>query len=741
MNRLFNRTFALLAALLTGALVTLPDVALAQLDEGQPTASVLEEILVTARRREEALSDIPIAASVLDGEMLLRRGPPTATRELLSGVPGLRFNDTTSPTTSELSMRGSGTGRGTSADSGVGLYRNGVYIGGGFQYGRNFLRIDMFDLDRVEVLRGTQGALYGRNAVGGTINLISAKPRFEREWRVELDYNSTLEGTQAQAVINEALSDSFAVRAGIDWVDQAEGFYYNIPFDRYLDEQSGYGARLQFRYAKGGLDANLLLENQDFSVSSIGAALDIPPTPPDFPLGYEDEQYAYNWSVPGTADLEMPGAILEIQYDFGWATLSSTTSYRDRHGVTVSDVDNFSEESRAEQQALGNPMTFVDPGQNLLADDDTETLYQELHLTGEAGNLAWLAGAEYINLDSTLLVGFARTPGFLGVPLPGVDTYQFLEYTSVAPYVSLDYAITGRWSIIGELRYTEDQKDYSTYRTILDTDTVIVPLSTINSDFSNTSYNVIVSYDFSDSVMVYGKVGTGYRVGGFNTVVTVPNQPNPVPPTYDNEESITYELGMKGHLTDNFYLAVAAYIADTDGVLVNDNNGCSLANACGQNPTSFTTNGGTATVKGVELEFNSAFDFIGGELTPSVGVSRQHGTIESGLQAGFEVPQTPDWIAFANLDFAAPVGSSSELELGLHYSAQWGGTQDVVVPVFDMADRQVVDIYAGVAFGNWKVSAYLNNALDDEYYVLRQPTLYRWNGDRRNGGVRVRFTW
>jgi iron complex outermembrane recepter protein len=700
-----------------------------------------DEIIVTARRREERLRDVPIAASVLDGAALLASGPPADTRALVAGVPGLRFNDTTSATTSELTLRGSGTGRGTSADSGIGLYRNGVYVGGGLQYGRNFFRLDTFDLERVEVLRGTLGALYGRNAVGGAVNLISARPEFERSGRVDVDYNWEVEGAQAQAVLNEPLSDKFAIRLGVDYIDQSEGFYYNRQFDEFFDAEDGYGARAQLRFRAGNLDANLLLEQQEHSTGKIVAALAVPPAPPNFPLGYADEQYAYFWSSPGIADLDLQGTILSLTYDFAGASLVSTSSYRDRRGVTLSDVDNFSPASRAAEQARGNPMTTIDPGQDLTADDTTRTFYQELHLTGDAGRAIWLLGAEYIDLDSDFLVRFARTPGFLGVPLPGIDTFQTLKYQSTAGYGSLEFSLTDAFTLTGELRYTRDAKDFTTRGAILGTNTVTAPLTSINPRFNNTAYNLIASFDLAEDVMIYAKVGTGYRVGGFNTVVTVPNQPRPVPPTYDNEDSTTYEIGMKSELGSATNLAVAAYLTQVDGALITDTNGCSLANACGQNPTSFTTNGGDSGLWGIELEATTRFDVGNGHVGLEIAASRQQGEFSSGLFDGFDVPQTPEWSASASIDFRQALGWGGEVFAGVDYYAQWGGIQDVTTPVFELADRQIADVRLGVGKDSWQVAAYVDNVLDEEYYVLRQPTLFRWNNDRRRGGIHFRYNW
>ncbi|MFN9944151.1 MAG: TonB-dependent receptor plug domain-containing protein, partial [bacterium] len=112
--------------------------------------------------------------------MIRDQGGVRTMEDLLANAPAVHFLDTTSPTNSEVTIRGSGTSRGTNAEAAVGLYRNGAYVGGGSVGGRTFSRLDLFDVARAEILRGTQGALYGRNAVGGAINVITQQPKFER---------------------------------------------------------------------------------------------------------------------------------------------------------------------------------------------------------------------------------------------------------------------------------------------------------------------------------------------------------------------------------------------------------------------------------------------------------------------------------------------------------------------------------------------------------------------------------
>lgn len=139
--------------------------AAAQAERQEPAE--LGEVVVTARRREERLIDVPVAASVVSAAALVDRGGAVSTGELLAGQPSVRFNNLTSSITSEVSMRASSTARATNGDPSVGLYRNGAYIGGGGIGGRNFARLDTFDIGRVEVLRGTQGALRAKRCRRG----------------------------------------------------------------------------------------------------------------------------------------------------------------------------------------------------------------------------------------------------------------------------------------------------------------------------------------------------------------------------------------------------------------------------------------------------------------------------------------------------------------------------------------------------------------------------------------------
>ena len=287
---------------------------------GEREATEDGEVLVTARKREERLRDVPVAASVLDVEGLQARGGVSDIQTLLATVPGLRYFNTSTPANSEISLRGAGTSRGTPAEAAVGLYRNGAYVGGGGNLGgRNFSTADLFDIGRVEVLRGTQGALNGRNAVGGSINVISAAPTQTFSGFADLKYGFENDRAQLQLVANVPLSESVAIRLGANGVTQKKGFFYAPFVDQYHDDEESSLLRGQIRYDKDGLVINLLAENQIASTPGLFYTYAIEPNvAAGYPLGLFGDNYRSDWNTPPGAKQNVGTVHLSVSYDMGW---------------------------------------------------------------------------------------------------------------------------------------------------------------------------------------------------------------------------------------------------------------------------------------------------------------------------------------------------------------------------------------------------------------------------------------
>jgi iron complex outermembrane receptor protein len=743
----------LLGGVAIAAVLGLAAPVLAQEAPAAEEASDVGEVTITARKREERLRDVPIAASVVDAQVVEQKGGTGETSGIVSATPGARFNDLAFSTLSEVSLRSSGTARGTNAETGVGLYANGVYVGGGLQFARNYTRADFFDLGRAEVLRGTLGALYGRNAVGGAVNLISQQPTYDGfNGKIFVDYGPEIDKKAVQIIANLQADDAFALRFGVEMVDQDGGNYYNSTRDVYSDAQRGFIARGQARFRHGPLDATLMLQRQDMDIGGGGFSLNIkagtgcPATAAAvcYLQDYIQPRYVAPHNTAVDVEQRVDQAVLTVNWDFDWGLLTSTTSQRRRETVFISDNDLMDAPTLANLRAtgvvIGGANQRTDASQNL--SDTTDTTYQDLHLTGEVGRLNWLVGIEYLYIDSY----YVPIQISNGVTRAGSRTVSTLEYTSIAPYGAVGFDITDSLNLSAELRYTDDDKSFSTISYALPAGTVASALRMAEFANTNWSYNLVATWKFAENWMAYGKVGTGYRAGGFNSGANPPPPavpPRPVEPTFDNEESITYEAGAKGNIFPSLYVTLAAYHTITDGALTQVDTGCFLGNpVCNARPTNFAINAGKALLDGVEAEAIWRFDLGPASGSLRSALSRQWGEFEGGPYDGFEVPQKPDWLASANLNLQAPIGPVTGL-FNLNYRAQRGGVESVAVGATAPADLkkyQILDLRTGIRWGQTEVAVYVNNLTDEQYTLLEAATSVRWSPPR-TWGMQLRYRW
>ena len=718
--------------------------AAAQTERQEPAE--LGEVVVTARRREERLIDVPVAASVVSAAALVDRGGAVSTGELLAGQPSVRFNNLTSSITSEVSMRASSTARATNGDPSVGLYRNGAYIGGGGIGGRNFARLDTFDIGRVEVLRGTQGALYGRNAVGGAVNIVSARPEFSDGGFVDAKYGFETQRAQVQAAVNLAASDELAFRFGADYVNQDDGFFYNPVNDVHFDQEKGLGLRAQARLAKGPADVTLLVENQQLTTPTITYQIAIPAGSAGFPGGYVQDQFSYPWNTAPLAKQNISAAILSAEVDLGWAQLSSTSLFRVRESMYALDSDGVNPQELARARAAGQvgPATPIDPNAAAVTADRTKTLSQDLRLAGEAleGRLDWLAGVEAMTQESRYSVTLARTPT-AAAPSTGTVESAVQNYDSWAAYGALTYDVTGDLSLTGELRYTSDDKSLTSRLRDRITNQLTGGTARIidgTSSPENLSYNATASYRLPMSLLAYAKVGTSYRAGGFNRNLGDLRQPAPIPVAYDDETSRSYELGLKGAPLPSLYVALAGYRTELTDMIAQLDNGCRVTNtACPVAATSFLTNAGDARSWGLEAELAGRYDLGDGQLRLSLNGSRQGGEVTSGRYAGLSLPQTPDWLASAEANYRAPV-AGFEAFGNVSYNAQWGGVQELSTTTPKLSDFQVVNARVGVDIGKIQLAAYVDNLFDSVFVVAQDPTIRRYSRPRVSG-LQLRYSW
>ncbi|MFN3585326.1 TonB-dependent receptor [Phenylobacterium sp.] len=702
----------------------------------------VDEVLVTARKREESLREAPLAGTAIGAGMIKDMGGIANTQALLSNVPAVNFANTSNPVTSEVSIRGSGTSRATAADAAVGLYRNGVYIGGGYVGGRTFSKTDFFDVGRIEVLRGVQGALNGRNAVGGSVNVVSARPTQDRTGFALVEVGNNERG-EVQLVVNEPINENWAIRLGADLMKQNEGFFYNPIRDEYFDAQETEIYRGQVRYENGPFSANLLLEHGRDQLPGLMYQVMIPANA-TYPRGIYQDKYEMPWNHPSSAKQQVNYAELVLEYDLGFATLTSTSSVRERRSQNAYDRDASSPEFQAWARAQG----LVAPGANLgdaflggSQNDFARILFQDVHLVGEpVGALSWLAGVEYYDLNDKYQNTLSQSPTRTN-PSRGTVGVSRLDFVSWALYGSLGYDVTEAFNVTAEGRYTRDDKDLLSDRLGFGTG---VPVGTgfkidTSRETDNFSYNVTASYKIMDW-LTYAKIGTAYRAGGFNLALGDPRQPIPVPATFDDEKARSYEVGLKGDLAPRVYLAAAAYFTEVDNLMVQADNGCNISNpACPVQATPFVFNAGKAELWGLEAELTASREVLGGVARLTLGGSRQGGEIVDGPDKGKTGPQRPKWTATFSVNYRHDLPGGYTGFFNVKGNGRWGGVQEIAQTP-KLYDYQIFDVRAGVQRNAWELALFANNAGNESYIVFDAPTTRRWNIPRTYG-AQLRYGW
>ncbi|QKS00493.1 TonB-dependent receptor [Sphingomonas sp. CL5.1] len=707
------------------------------------SAGAIGDIVVTARKRAERLRDVPIAASVVDASDIARRGGLQGVKDLVTTVPSVAFGDTSTPLTSEISIRGSGTSRGTSADSGVGLYRDGAFVGGGAQGGRTYSRFDLFDVSQIEVLRGTQGALYGRDAVGGAINIITARPTQERTGY--MSFSGGNNGfVEFGGVVNEPLTEHLAARFSTNIMYQQKGFFYNPELGNYVDSQSTYAYRAQLRYENGAFDANLMGEHASNKYPALNLQYWVDPSA-SAPKGIYIEPMFIRHANFENLDTDRVNDIeFTSHYKFGFGTLTWISLWRDRRDLQQFDSDLLTPSFVAEIAAAG----LLAPGASLGEINGTQqnrghtrSFNQELYISGDfGGHWKWLAGAEYLHLDDDSNITATRTPTKAS-PSAGTVTISAQQLRSWAAYGSLEYDFQNGFDVTGQVRYTNDSKSFQTNQFDLTTATA-VPGKLIDAHFNptNISWDATASYKFSPEWMGYLKAGTGFRAGGFNSNLGVPQQPIPIPVSYGNENTLSYEVGAKGNLSRGLYVTLAAYYTDVTNLIIQVDNGCRPTNAvCPRAPTPFATDGGKARLYGVEAEATVRLALAGGMLAGTFGGSFQEGKITAGIYDGDAPPQLPHYLTSANLNYSHPVTPDTTAFVNLVYSGRFGGVQEIAQTP-DLHDYQIFNARLGARQGPLELSAWANNLFNTTYITMEATSVRRWS-QPRTYGLQLTFKW
>lgn len=372
-------------------------------------------IVVTARRRAETAFEVPAAVTTItanDQRNLVLDG----VRDYLRQIPGTALVASGPEYLQDISIRGQGSGRLGFSETATGIFRNGLYNAGGGFGGRSLTRMDTFDIDRIEVLRGPQGALYGRNSVGGAINVTSQAPEDDLGGRVVLRYGEPDRRYVAGVVNAPVVAGRLAVRIAGFYDDQNSGFILNRTTGNRLDRQRFAGGRASLRWTPGErTSVDLSYERYDSRTPPF--SLGRRPTRTDRTILDPSAFVRADMNREGIATIQEDTFFFSARHDLGFADLNLAASHRRRDaGRTSEDNDHFAGISGLDV-APGAPV--LTPDFTVSQFEDYERSVAQVYLSSASGgSVDWLIGAEYLRSEDDVLLDPILCPAYSGVAQP-----------------------------------------------------------------------------------------------------------------------------------------------------------------------------------------------------------------------------------------------------------------------------------------------------------------------------------
>ncbi|MDO8860127.1 TonB-dependent receptor [Haliea sp. E1-2-M8] len=763
-RRLLSRSVAV--AILSGAAVT------------PAAAQQLEEVIVTATKRAESVMDVPIAITAMSGAEI-RKVNLSDIKDLISFTPGISGNSKDS-FLDFVSVRGIRTiDFGNGGDPSVSLYKNGLY------QGRNGAAVSsLYDIERAEVLRGPQGFLFGRNSVSGAMNIITEKPDVSAtEGYAEIDVGErgvlTLEGA-----VNLPITENLAVRiAGFH--SEEDGYVDNLAGGDDLISHDNQSLRITTRYENEKLTADLILEFDDrnqfgsvYRATGEGTAFKVNQTRINGGVPIEtsaDGRTVNNDnSMTPRDDSDIFSVGLLVDFDLGWATLTSLTGYKDHEYEYLEDYD-------------GLPTITFNYGQS----QSGEYFEQELRLASNSeGPLDWYAGASLYDEDiDTIFLGqqeedvyclgyWFNTCSDLFDYYNGLDSYYgqttycdyYLDYyfgscewtpsptglindrnrvvgkyQGYSAYLDLGYRFSETLDGSLGVRYSYDEKDFSQnalpdpggsllrYKVQTGFSTPEGALRD-KQDWSEVTWRAVLNWRPSLDTLLFASVATGYKPGGFGSFniegpgsegcpfglcVGLPGRDRPG--DFGPETVLSYEIGYKGTLWDGrAQVATTAFYYEYED----------LQAIFGEGPRTLVDNVGEVEGMGVEVEasvaltdhlkFRTGGSWFDSEATNVQAFCGAGETLTGSADVceGNSVPWAPEYTAFVVLDANYPLGNGEAFG-----TIAWSWEDDYRG---DWPDKDLIyqrikalnqtDIIVGYRQSNWQVSAYVENVFDDIWY-------------------------
>jgi iron complex outermembrane receptor protein len=697
----------------------------------------LEEIVVTARRRAESFEDVPVTISVFDAGMIEAAGIERP-RDFIALTPNVTLVETQNQGNAFVTVRGISQAR--NSEPSVAVLVDGVLMSNPAQFNQ-----ELFDVQQIEVLKGAQGAVYGRNAIGGAIVITTKEPGDEFEGKVRVGSDSG-PGVKAQVMGGGPLGDSGKLKyhAALSYMD-TDGYIDNPYLHEEADPYKDISARARLIWTpndKLKLDARLYASKLDTQALYFNIVSDV-----------NDTHLPVRVNNAGENGRDLTQASLKLDYDLGPATLTSITSFDTVKEILTGDAFDFLPIQESFFYNLFNSLFGAGNGFDLNQSQflDVDTWSQEVRFTSkDEGKLRWIAGTYMIGTDRFISTGNMIDTGNGVFPVrrapstnPLNPQFSFLadsqDNFAWALFGELDYDITDRTELSVALRYDEDTRKNTT-----DTPTAFLPNSSLpgvpqgaTGEVRKHTWNemqprVTLRWKATDHTTLFGGYSKGFRSGGFNQTgvetVAITNGIAGVHDVFDAEVAETWEFGVKT-LFANDRISANLSIFDTEAT------GSYFFVFLAQNSTQNLGNLGKVDYNGFELDLNA-------KLSDHWDVTFGYGDTDSKIKAS----ETP-----SDIGNQAPLVTRDTTNVGVQYRQPFG---DRGLDFFARADYRrmgktywdpsnstvrnpvnLLDWRIGVEGKSWSVMGWERNANNVQYNAEFSPGGFVFKAKPRVWGV------
>jgi len=605
--------------------VLLPPTAHAQVDGA---AGAPEQVVVTARKIEEDLYSVPMSVQSLSGKFL-DATDPSSLYALQFNVPGLVLASQGMFGVA-LALRGvTSEGSGTLS---VAPHFNGVYLGfSGLALAR------MFDVERVEVLKGPQGTLYGRNATGGSINVISRVPEQEFGAGIEA-LQGSFANTRVKGYVNLP-ADKLAARVAFI-ASESDGYIRNTVDDRRFGEQDYSGVRASLRARPTD---RLLIDLMAERLRDDGASDDLWLPRADYLPEPRDIRLTTVTLANPFLDISDEFADVDVSYDLGRMALRSVTGF-------ARNVTNDRDDCVASPE-LQDCIRGLRP---LIYEQFTEELRLE---PNTAGPSQWVAGVYFLDADRTQNYYLSRLGNIIN------DYHEVTEPTTYAAFGQVTRSFGSHWSFTGGLRFSHE----TIRETSGGTGSADNPIPiTEEGSWDNTAARLGFEYRPTEGAMLYASVATGFKSGGFT---------NELLPTgdfvrYRPEEITSHELGLNTSLPGRRWkLLSSAFWYDFRDLQVR------TVRILDSRVVSVIDNAARARIQGLDVSVSARLSprlnfELGGVWMPRRKFVEYENVVTGDTLSGNEVPRAPRWSSSVALDYSLPVRSVGQLQIRVNYNSR-----------------------------------------------------------------------